>query len=150
MASVTHPPNRRGLPRVRAVVLVAAVIATTAVGFLFLVPVPHSVSAQSSITMPLPYNTSESNCAWAALGDRGSYTFTVNFVNGNVIFLTVTGPTNTTAFRGFGDSSISGTIDGISSGAYEFCLASPVNYSYEGGSATLHGTLTYSTVYPIL
>ena len=144
------PPNRRSSSPLSIVSVVVAVVAIATFGFLALVPVAHSLSEQNSVQILLPYNVSESQCAWSTLGDRGSYTFTANFLNGNVIFLTVTGPTNVTAFRSFGDSTISGTIAGISSGAYEFCLSAPVNYSYEGGFATVNGTLTYSVSSPIL
>jgi hypothetical protein len=142
--------NRRHLPRLGKVGVVLTVVAVTVLGFLFLYPVPHSVSVRDSYSIPLPYNVSQNQCAWSTFGNTGTYSFTVDFLNGNVIFLTVTSPTNSTVYRGFGDSQIAGTINEISGGSYEFCLSTATNYSHEGGFAAVNGTLTYSLSSPLL
>jgi hypothetical protein len=141
--------NRRHFPRVVMVGVVLTVATSTMLAFFFLYPVPHSVSVRDSFSMPLPYNASQDQCAWSSFGNAGTYSFTVDFLNGNVIFLTVTSPTNSTVYHGFGESHIAGTINEVSGGAYEFCLSTTINYSYEGGFATVNGTLTHSLSSPL-
>jgi hypothetical protein len=150
MAPGSGEGSRRHLPRLVMVGVVLIVAAATMLGLLFLYPVPHSVIVRDSFSMPLPYNVSQNQCAWSTFGNTGTYSFTVDFLNGNVIFLTVTSPTNSTVYRGFSDSHIGGTINEVSGSAYEFCLSTTINYSYEGGFAAVNGTLTYSLSSPLL
>jgi hypothetical protein len=150
MAPASVEGNRRRVPRLVMVGVVLIVVAVTVLGVLFLYPVPHSVNVRDSYSIPLPYNVSQNQCAWSTFGNTGTHSFTVDFLNGNVIFLTVTSPTNSTLYHGFGESQIEGTINEVSGGAYEFCLSTTINYSYEGGFAAVNETLTYSLSSPLL
>lgn len=144
------PPRRHPVSRPVVVAVTVTIVAATALGLLFLLPIPRSATERIAFSILLPYNVSENRCDWLTFSHGGSFSFAISIPNGNAILLTVTSPTNATAYRGIGYSSIDGTFGANSVGAYEFCLGTMINYPYEGGFATLAGTLTYSMSSPIL
>lgn len=150
MSATAGRPKRPPPSRIVVVVVALTLTGATALGLLFLYPASHTVKEHDSFSILLPYNVSQNQCDSLTFGHDGSYTFTTSIPNGNEILLTVTGPTNATEYRGFGYTSIDGTIGASSDGAYEFCLGTTINYPYEGGFAALAGTLTYSVSSPVL
>lgn len=150
MSATLGRPQRQLLSRIVVVGVALTLSGATALGFLFLYPASHAAKEHDSFSILLPYNVSQNQCDRLTFGHDGSYTFTTSIPNGNVIVLTVTGPTNATEYQGFGYSSIDGTIRASSDGAYEFCLSTTINYPYEGGVAALAGTLTYAASSPVL
>ena len=150
MTEALGTPRRHPLSRLFVVGVALTVVAATILGLLFLYPATRVTIQRDSIPILLPYNVSEKQCDWLTFGHDGSYSFKTSIPNGNVIILTVTGPANATEYRGFGYTVIDGTIEASSDGAYAFCLSTMINYPYEGGFATLNGTLIYSVASPIL
>lgn len=118
--------------------------------FLFLYPVPTTATDRASFAIPLPYVTSDVECHTLTLSHGGSLSFVVTFSNGDVTILMVRGPANVTEFRESSNTSVAGTVNGVTLGSYGFCLSVPQNYTYEGGLAFVNATLSYPTAAPIL
>jgi hypothetical protein len=146
--------NRPGRPRwVYAVALL--VVAGSALGLLFAVPVPHAATAYYVVLVTLPVNASTPSCQAAVFDETGTLTFTWYVPNGNPTTLTVVdssgGPVlyqGSTAGQATGTISVNGPAT-----SYSFCLSIGVGTSVPPGPppvVPISGNLNYSYPAPTL
>jgi hypothetical protein len=134
------------------------VVLGTVLGFLFLVPFPHSATADYVLLVAIPSNASTPSCQGTVFNQAGVYSFTWYVPNGNPTFLTVYNSTDNSTrvmlYHGLTNGGAAGSfrVDSIAS-IYVFCLEVLANSPVEPGPSsvvTISGGLSYSYSTPTL
>ena len=149
-----RPPKRpRWTYAIAVVVLIVSIM-----GFLFLIPVSHSATANYVLLVAIPSNASSPSCQETVFYQAGIYSFTWFVPNGNPTFLTVYNSTDNstraTLYHGltWGGEAGSFKVDSPAS-IYVFCLEVTASYPVEPGPqsvVTVSGGLSYSYSAPTL